>query len=66
VALGGERSLAGTAVRRKNSQKMPEMDGIELLAPLRQGALTAPMVVVTGYGDVTPPVKARRPEPWTP
>ena len=40
--------------------KMPEMDGIELLAALKQGeeAIDTPIVMITGHGDVETAVQA--------
>lgn len=38
--------------------RMPEMSGLEVLARLRQRLVTAPVIMVTGYGDVAAAVRA--------
>ena len=40
--------------------RMPEMDGLELQAQLKQRRLTFPVVVITGHGDVATAVRAMR------
>lgn len=38
--------------------KMPEQDGLELIAPLREGARDPLIVILTGYGSVASAVEA--------
>jgi two-component system response regulator FixJ len=40
--------------------RMPGMDGLTLLRKLREAGATAPVVVMTGHGDVPMAVKARK------
>jgi len=40
--------------------RMPEMDGLELLAALRRRAHTLPVIMITGHGDVPMAVKAMK------
>src|SRR5689334_5235205 len=39
---------------------MPRMDGFELLAKLRERAPSLPVLVVTGYGELSSAVRAMR------
>jgi DNA-binding response OmpR family regulator len=38
--------------------RMPEMDGLELLATVRQRELTTPTVIITAYGEIPHAVRA--------
>jgi DNA-binding response OmpR family regulator len=38
--------------------RMPEMDGLDLLAEMRERGLNAPTLIITAYGDVPHAVKA--------
>jgi FixJ family two-component response regulator len=38
--------------------RMPEMDGLDLLAEMRQRGLTTPTVIITAYGDIPHAVRA--------
>jgi YesN/AraC family two-component response regulator len=38
--------------------RMPEMDGLELLAKMRERGLTTPVVIITAYGDLPHAVRA--------
>lgn len=40
--------------------RMPELDGLELQAKLRAGGSTAPIIFITGHGDVPMAVQALR------
>jgi two-component system, LuxR family, response regulator FixJ len=40
--------------------RMPEMDGLELQRRLRAGKVTAPVIVITGHGDVALAVEAMK------
>jgi two-component system, LuxR family, response regulator FixJ len=40
--------------------RMPEMDGLEVQQALRERAITYPVVVMTGHGDVTVAVQAMK------
>lgn len=40
--------------------RMPEMDGLELLAAMRERGLNTPTVIITAYGDVPHAVKAMK------
>jgi len=40
--------------------RMPEMDGLELQRRLRAGKITAPVIVITGHGDVALAVEAMK------
>ena len=40
--------------------KMPEKDGIELLADIKHLAPWVPVLIITGYGDITTAVKAMK------
>ena len=40
--------------------RMPEMDGLDLLAVMRERGLDTPVVIITAYGDVPHAVKAMK------
>ncbi len=40
--------------------RMPEMDGLEVQAELTQRGITAPVVIVTGHGDIAIAVRAMK------
>jgi DNA-binding NtrC family response regulator len=40
--------------------RMPEMDGLELLAQMRNRGFTTPVVIITAYGDVPHAVRAMK------
>jgi DNA-binding response OmpR family regulator len=40
--------------------RMPEMDGLDLLAAMRERGLNTPTVIITAYGDVPHAVKAMK------
>ena len=40
--------------------RMPEMDGLELLAEMRERELQTPVVIITAYGDIPHAVRAMK------
>lgn len=40
--------------------RMPEMDGLELLAEMRKRGITTPTVIITAYGDIPHAVRAMK------
>jgi DNA-binding NtrC family response regulator len=65
----GEANNGATALAELSTQpydlaildmRMPEMDGLELLAKMRAAKFQTPVVIVTAYGDIPHAVKAMR------
>ncbi len=63
-AGSGSEALAKVAERAPDAVlldiKMPEMDGLEVLANFRQRGYEMPVLIVSGHGDVTTAVEATR------
>ena len=63
-AANGDEALA--AVRRSSPDavlldiKMPEMDGLEVLASLRERGYEMPIIVITGHGDIDTAIEATK------
>jgi two-component system nitrogen regulation response regulator NtrX len=63
-AANGDEALA--AVRRSSPDavlmdiKMPEMDGMEVLASLRERGYEMPVIVITGHGDIDTAIEATK------
>jgi DNA-binding response OmpR family regulator len=58
AATGLEKLIAGHFDLAILDLRMPEMDGLELLAKMRERGLATPTVMVTAYGDLPHAVKA--------
>ncbi|RMH22885.1 MAG: sigma-54-dependent Fis family transcriptional regulator [Acidobacteria bacterium] len=63
-AGSGAEALAKVAERAPDAilldVKMPEMDGLEVLAALRQRGYEMPVLIISGHGDVSTAVEATR------
>ena len=61
---GGAEALSAAALRAPDAVvtdlRMPGMDGMALLAALREAGLAMPVVMLTGHGDVQHAVRAMR------
>jgi DNA-binding response OmpR family regulator len=58
AATGLEKLIAGHFDLAILDMRMPEMDGLDLLAKMRERGLTTPTVMITAYGDLPHAVKA--------
>jgi two-component system OmpR family response regulator len=58
AATGLEKLVAGHFDLAILDLRMPEMDGLELLAKMRERGLSTPAVMITAYGDLPHAVKA--------
>jgi DNA-binding response OmpR family regulator len=58
AATGLEKLIAGHFDLAILDMRMPEMDGLELLAKIRERGLSTPTVMITAYGDLPHAVKA--------
>jgi DNA-binding response OmpR family regulator len=58
AATGLEKLVAGHFDLAILDMRMPEMDGLELLAKIRERGLSTPTVMITAYGDLPHAVKA--------
>lgn len=56
--VGLEKLVAGHFDLAILDMRMPEMDGLELLARMRERGLTTPVVIITAYGDLPHAVRA--------
>jgi len=63
-ANGADEALEALAARRFDlailDMRMPEMDGLDLLAKMRAEHLDTPTVIITAYGDVPHAVRAMK------
>ena len=63
-AEGGKSALARMGDRPPDAVlldiKMPEIDGLDLLAAFRERGYETPVIIITGHGDVTTAVEATR------
>ncbi len=55
---GLEKLVAGHFDLAILDMRMPEMDGLDLLAKMRERGLTTPVVIITAYGDLPHAVRA--------
>jgi two-component system OmpR family response regulator len=58
AATGLEKLVAGHFDLAILDLRMPEMDGLELLAKMRERGLSTPSVIITAYGDLPHAVEA--------
>ena len=58
AATGLEKLIAGRFDLVILDLRMPEMDGLDLLAKMRERGLSTPTVMITAYGDLPHAVKA--------
>jgi FixJ family two-component response regulator len=60
AALALEELVEGSFAVAILDLRMPEMDGLELLAKMREVGITVPAIIVTAYSDVPNAVKAMK------
>jgi DNA-binding response OmpR family regulator len=60
AATGLEKLVAGHFDLAILDLRMPEMDGLELLAKMRERGLSTPTVMITAYGDLPHAVRAMK------
>jgi DNA-binding response OmpR family regulator len=58
AATGLEKLVAGHFDLAILDMRMPEMDGLDLLAKMRERGVSTPTVMITAYGDLPHAVKA--------
>lgn len=60
AAAGLEKLVAGPFDLAILDLRMPEMDGLDLLAKIRERGLSTPTVMITAYGDLPHAVRAMK------
>ena len=63
-ASGATEALHAFAINRFDlailDLRMPEMDGLQLLAEIRKAHLSVPVIIITAYGDIPNAVRAMK------